>query len=364
MQMKKFLLVTLAAAAALLACSKNSTEAPEGGQSSLNVRIRAGNPGTKAGTTVSENDEAKVSRIEVLVFNSGGGLDAYKSSDGSGLKVEGISTSSGSKTVVAVVNAPASAKINEVTDIEALRGKTSLFKADNDPDNFVMYGEKSVYLTPTGTNDVSVDVSRLAARIRIDKVTRKFRSEMSGLVDLPASEFEVVRFYLTNVADEVNYGSPVGGAVAVSNWLTDETPHNASPAASVAIDKDALVYSPAKADGGANLLAQNGEYSNIHRLYAYPNSSTSQITKLVVECKIDGKYYTYPIAYEELKSNYSYEIRNLTVTRLGHNTDGDDNIDPDEQVDPIVTLDFDCEIVVNPWNLVLMGPDGDGNITI
>lgn len=355
--MKRILTITLAAAAALLSCNKNSSPMPDRGETVLNVRISAG--GTKA-STASENDEAKVNRIEVLVFNGSGALDAYKSSDGTGLKVEGISSSSGTKTVVAVVNAPSAAGISGVTDITGLRAITSTFKADNALDSFIMYGEKSVTLQPSGTNDVNVEVNRLAARIRIDKVKREFRPEMQGLVALPADDFQIVRFYLTNVAGDTNYGAPVSAA-ANTTWLTDES---LLPSSAVSIDKDAKVYSPAKVDGGMNKLAQDGVYDNIHRLYAYPNASAAQITKLVVECLIDGNYYTFPIAFEGLQPNYSYEIRNLTITRLGHASDGDDSIDTDEDVDPIQTVDFDCEITVNPWNLVLMGPSGDGNITI
>ena len=113
-----------------------------------------------------------------------------------------------------------------------------------------------------------------------------------------------------------------------------------------------------------NQLAQNGSYVNTHRLYAYPNASDEQITKLVVEVKIADHYYTFPIAFENLKSNYSYEIRNITITRLGNPSNGDDTIDPNEPTDPIVAVDFDADIAVNPWNLVLMGEEGDGNIVI
>ena len=328
----------------------------------LNVRISAGGASTKA-TTASEGDEAAVSKIEVLVFNDNGGIDAYKASDGTGLKVEGLSSSSGSKTVVAVVNAPASANVKAVTSLEELRAITSHFKAENSVSSFVMYGEKACSLVSDATNDVTVNVDRLAARIRIDKITRKFLSTMPGLVSLGADGFEVVRVYLTNVADDVNLGACVSAAPNTT-WLTDETPLSAATPVAVAIDKDPKVYSEALATGDVNKLAQDASYENIHRLYAYPNASTTQITKLMVEVKIDGKNYTYPVAFENIQPNYSYEIRNLTITRLGNPSNGDDNIDPDEPVEPIVVVDYDVDIVVNPWNLVLMGEGGDGNITI
>ena len=375
MEMRKSILLFVAASALVVAglatsCNKGDDAVRQepgvvtpAGQAILNVRISGGVASTKAETTASENDEAKVSKIEVLVFNDNGGLDAYKSSDGTGLKVEGVSSSTGSKTVVAVVNAPDGAGINEVESLEELRALHSSFLDDNAADNFVMYGEETKTLVASGTNDVTVNVNRLAARLRVDKITRAFLNTMPGLVNLPASKFEIVRIYLTNVAGDVNYGSALSQDTNTT-WVTDESPLKATPAQSVAINKSALVYEAANDSGDMNELAQNASYVNTHRLYAYPNASADQVTKLVVEVKIADHYYTFPIAFENLKSNYSYEIRNITITRLGNPSNGDDNIDPNEPTDPIVAVDFDAEISVNPWNLVLMGEDGDGNITI
>ena len=341
----------MAALAALASCNKQPVEKAAAESTTLDVCITSGTS-TKS-TTVSEGDEAAVARIEVLVFNESGGLDAYQLYDGSNHKVSGITSTTGAKTVVAVVNAPDGSGVGNVTDLASLRALTSHFKADNDPDHFVMYGETAAILTVSGTNQVTVEVARLAARIRIDKITRSLGN--GGLAALSADDFEIVRFYLINVADDVNYGACISAA-ANSNWLTDDS---AKPAN---IDNDALVYSAAVATGNANKLAQGSSYENVHRLYAYPNASATQKTKLVVEIKIDGEYYTFPIAIDTVESNNSYEIRNLTITRLGNWSDGDDVIDTNESTEPIVTTQFDCEIEILPWNLVLLGDDG--NITI
>lgn len=341
----------MAALAALASCNKQPVEKAAAESTTLDVCITSGTS-TKS-TTVSEGDEAAVARIEVLVFNESGGLDAYQLYDGSNHKVSGITSTTGAKTVVAVVNAPNGSGVGSVTDLASLRALTSHFKADNAPDHFVMYGETAAILTASGTNQVTVEVARLAARIRIDKITRSLGN--GGLAALSADDFEIVRFYLINVADDVNYGAGISAA-ANSNWLTDDS---AKPAN---IDNDALVYSAAVATGNANKLAQGSSYENVHRLYAYPNASATQKTKLVVEIKIDGEYYTFPIAIDTVESNNSYEIRNLTITRLGNWSDGDDVIDTNESTEPIVTTQFDCEIEILPWNLVLLGDDG--NITI
>ena len=365
------ILVFVSLLAGLCACNKGPSEFSYGKDvrehsvekdAVLNVHIRSGVASTKT-TTASEGDEASVSLIEVLVFNANGGVDAYKSSDGTGLEVSGISSSSGAKTIVAVVNAPAGAGLSTLSDISDLRALQSRFKADNALDKFVMYGEQTFTLVPSAVNDVTVNVDRMASRIRLDKITRHFNDNAPGLQALDAAGFEVTRMYLTNVSDGVNYGYAISPAFG-GYWLTDESALQAATPAAVPIDKDGLVFDCAVSTGDVNKLAQDASYVNTHRLYAYPNDGSAQKTKLVVEVKVNGKYYPYPIEFDALEPNYSYEIRNLTVTRLGNPCNGDDTIDLDEDVDPIVTVDYDVELVVNPWTLVLMGPDGDGNITI
>lgn len=369
---KTFVLLfsALCAICALPSCNKNGIDSGNGvavsaqgvKDATLNVRITAGNAFTKA-TTASEGEEASVSKIEVLVFNENGGIDAYKASVGSALTVTGISSSNGAKTIVAVVNAPAVAGVQTVTSLSELRAITSHFKADNDTDSFVMYGEQGFTLVPSAVNDVTVNVDRLAARIRIDKITRNFGDAMPGLQALTAADFQIIRMYLTNVADDTNLGAPVF-PVANSTWVTDESSLALATPVAVPIDKDELVYGSSVTTGDVNQLGQGDSYVNTHRFYAYPNPSASQVTKLVIECRIAGQYYTYPVAFEGIQPNTSYEIRNLTITRLGNPSNGDDNIDPDEPVDPIVAVDFDIDLVVNPWTLVLMGEGADGNITI
>lgn len=319
--------------------------------------------GTRA-TTPSEGDEAGVSRIEVLVFNTAGGLDAYKSADGSSLTVSDIVTSAGEKTIVAVVNSPDGSGVGDVRSLSALRALSSAFLADNDPDSFVMYGEKSAVLGTSLTNSVNIEVGRLASRIRIDKLVRHFDLSLSGLVAMDAGGFEITRFFLVNVPSACNYGAFVATA-GVGGWINGEGPLTAVPPASVAISKDPLVYSAAVTAAGANCLAQGAAYENVHRLYSYPNPSGSAFrTKLVVEVVIDSQTYSFPLEFEELKPNYSYEIRSLTITRLGNPSDGDDNLDPDEPLEPVETLSMEAVISVSPWTLVLMGENGDGIISI
>jgi len=334
-----------------------NAESIEQGYARLNVTLSS--TFTKDSTTPSEGGEATVDLIDILVFNENGGLDCYRHNDapGEALSTSGISVPHGSKTIAAVVNAPASAQLERITSLEALRAVTSHFGAENSGSRFVMYGEASAVLVSGELSEVSVTVHRLAARVRIDKITRNFGASQPALQALDADGFCVSRLFLANVADDVNLYAPL------TDWSSTFPAENSTWRTSleglsedkVVIDQDAKIYTVAQ----ENALSQGSAYEQAHRLYAYPNTSDSQLTRLVIEVLIDGSYYTYPIEIASLHSNYSYEIRNLTITRLGNPSNGDEWLDPDECLDPISIQEFDVSLVVSPWNLVLLGDDGD-----
>ena len=93
-------------------------------------------------------------------------------------------------------------------------------------------------------------------------------------------------------------------------------------------------------------------------------------TKLVIETEYAGKtyYYAIPIAgngsgltykklgsaeddgtaYAGIKANYSYQIEELVLTRLG-------STNPDE---PTVESNVNFNITVQNWNVVLLGAEG------
>lgn len=364
--MKPFytLLALLAALAACTPYSPPIIRASEGsgddnpdGMATLAVSITS--DATKDATTESEGAEAAVSLIEILVFDENGGLDCYKRDEepGNSLYTTGLSAPHGTKTVAAVVNAPASAQIDQITTLEALRATTSHLVADNSGSSFVMYGEQAAVLVSGQLSQVNVTVKRLAARVRIDRIIRRFQDSLPGLQNLEASDFSVHRIFLVNVADDVNYAAPLADwsssyPAVNTTWKTSLEGQSTER---VAIHKAAQIYTAAQ----ENQLAQGGDYEQTHRLYAYPNASDTQLTKLVVEVEIEGRFYMYPIEIANIKSNYSYEIRSLTITRLGNPSNGDDWLDPAESLAPVSLREFAVDLVVSPWNLVLLGDEGN-----
>ena len=168
-------LAAVAATLCTVACNKNS-EILRSAQNDNNVQagneaqlceLRVGIKGaweTKS-TTITAADEVKVNNLQVLVFR-GDALDAYGSVDDASEIT--LSCTAGEREVYAVVNAPSLAEISTKT---ALLATTSLL-SQNSGDSFQMIGNKEVTLPQANT--ITVDVTRMAARIVIKKITRAF----------------------------------------------------------------------------------------------------------------------------------------------------------------------------------------------
>lgn len=345
--MKKttFFLVAFAALA-LVSCNKEadgSLPCNAGAEAQLCVNLLS----TKATVADTEN-EAKIKTLQVFVFN-GDNIDVYGSSTGSSVTV---SATQGDRDIYALVNAPAS--LSSITTKSALLAAESTLSQDNAADGFVMVGSKSVTLAASNTVEINVD--RIAARIKIDKVTRAFTAD--GLKALEASDVKIIRFYLTDVADNQNYAK----SASVTSWLSSSLNDPAS-----ILTSSSLVYDKLSS---AAAIAQDASYSTPHSLYAYPNptsvdGSSAKITRLVVELQINGSFYTYPILIAGIQSNRSYEIKELRITRPGNPSDGDDLIEEGED-DPIAGSSATFNIVVNDWEQVFITSSGaeEGTVVI
>lgn len=337
--MRKYLIIAAAACMSLAACNKDVTpdvRIPEpSSRASLHVSI-AGSPATKATQTA---DEAAVNSLQVFVFN-GDQIDVYGAV--SNATAMTLDATTGERTVWAVVNAP---DLKSITSMSELKAAVSQF-TDNASDSFVMAGSKSETLS--ASSDVTVQVDRIAARVIIGKITRKFSAD--GLASLPADKFQIVRAYMADVAGKQNYG---GTMTSYDNWISSSLGDGAI------LTSNALVYDKLSA---AQSIAQDGSYEYSKSLYAYPNATeedgaSARQTRIVLECLIDGSHYTYPVIIPGILSNKSYEIRELVITRLGNPSDGDDDIEPGED-DPITSVEIPFGISVNDWSVVLLGEDG------
>ena len=331
MKTKFYLLI---AAIALSACSRGEAPAGNGlaADSRVNVEVNLYGSALTRAVTPDTEDESKVSNLQVFVFKNGL-IDAYDSVRATSMI---LSVSVGESLVYALVNAPDLSHVSMLSELESCVSQLR----DNSLDSFVMVGKT----TKTFTSDsrLSIEVDRLVARVRINKITRRFASK--GLADLDASSFRVVRFYLTHVRSDVKYDK---SAVTPATWMNVSTLETGFP----------LIYNklPVAAE-----IAQNTSYGTPQSLYCYPNpvledGVDGKMTRLVVECQINGRYYTYPIVISGgISSNKSYEISELVITRLGNPSDGDDENDEGED-DPIETVAASFEIVVNDWELCLIG---------
>lgn len=354
-QMKKIVLFISCAALFLTSCQKEVSQVnPSQDSQKATVSLSLAGNLTKA-TVADTEDEAKVSDIQIFVFN-GDAVDGYKkatSSEVAALKVDCQATT-GKRDIYAVVNAP---------DLASYTTKTSLLDAvsllsDNASDKFVMCGklvDQSVTTTYSGT----VQVDRYAARVRISKITRKFSNSAYQTV-----QFKITKLYLTSAVSNERYSYGVPDSYS---WLNASFGSNRSLATGNSFVYDKLA-TPAT-------VAQNESYTTEHSFYAYANihdeddtanPKSFKCTRLVIETQIDAnadgvlgadEYFTYPIRLGAVGSNKSYEIKELVITMLGNHSNGDDNADDGED-DDIEKGTITVTIDVNDWTEVLLGTGG------
>ncbi len=350
--MKKFYLFF--AFIAVVAFGAACNEIPDGdkqqGEKAC-VTVKLMSTATKA-TIEDTADEAKVSSIQVFVFN-GEAIDGYKAAAAAEVSALSVSVdaTAGTRDIWAFINAPALTGFSSKTEV---LNAVSHF-ADNAADNFVMAGHLDQQAI-SAASQVNISVDRFAARFRLLKVTRRMTNAA-----LQAVDFEIVRVYLRSVVTNVKYDF---GAPTPYEWISKSF----GPVSGRTLATDnPLVYRDL---GTPAPVAQGASYENVIALYAYPNThavddtpedreqQTFRRTRLCVDIRIDvdgngtfsdDEYFTYPVSVGAVESNKSYEIVELIITRLG-NKDGKD--------DDITSIAFDVNLVVNDWTEVLVGDGG------
>ena len=369
--MKKSLIPVAAALLALAACNKTEVSSvPEGTRADVVVSIA----GVTKADPLNTEAEAKVSNLQVFIFR-GDVVDAYGSADDKTSIT--LSATTGERTVYALVNCPSMASVTSLAALQATVSNLGL-KSGGDyvnkgGDHFEMVGSLVHTIVASDVTDgINVAVDRLAARVKIDKITRDF-SRVSGassaLAQLDASKFKITRLYLGSAVDNAGYGAYTSGshkvgAPASYTWYNCLLNGDGS---ALATDFP-LVYNKLAT---AATLAEDASYETSHSFYCYPNPTTedgasAKVTRLVIECQIDGDYYTYPILLTTgVQNNHSYQINELVITRLGNPSNGDDNIDDGED-DPIVALEIPFGITVQDWEQVFVTTEGqsDGVVVI
>ena len=326
--MRKTLSTIAIAAAFFCSCDKDAGLSPcqeERGTLTVSLDFEE-DPLTRATSYVEAQDyETAVNRVQVLVFDSSGALNSYVDAGKSTGSIS-ISTTTGSKTVWAVVNGPDLSAAKTITNVQ----NKAIDMNDNGTTTtkgFVMSGYASCTVS-SSTSTVSIPVKRHLARVALQKVTNS----------LPASygSITIDNVMLTNVVGDQNFA----GTAAVRNWLNKMGRKSGATVSSMIIDGNShyatnpeLTFDKIGAE-----LANGASHSpsTPYLLYGYPNSTstdatgwainfTARKTRLVVTATINGTKYYYPITIDSPARNTAYTVE-LTITGIGSN-------DPDKPVE-------------------------------
>ena len=327
--MKKQILIIAALALVTCACVKGNQckTCNEGKPVEVTVQINGTTMTKSTGNTYA--NESKVNNLQILAFDANGDIEGYRSVDNE-TSVTLMSTS-GEKTVWAVVNAPS---LENIYTLDQLSEALTVLE-DNALDNFVMTGSVTEELTDGAV--LAITVRRIVARVSVAKITAAFP-------DTPAYNGKTLKLtgiYMINVAGAVNYALS-GEPSAWYNKLTHE-----DDAA------DVFLY-----DALDQAMANNSSYEVEHAYYPYPNSASTSVKDidesdrgtwsqrrsiLCIEVEFDGSTGYYPIEMPVIERNKTYSIDEVVITRSP----------ADNPYDPIDTGMATVSITVQEWELGL-----------
>ncbi len=262
-------------------------------------------------------------------------------------------------------------------------------------DNFQMIGKTADQSFKAGENTVDVQVIRAVARVVIKKITKSFSN-----AGLAAGTLAVKNIYMSNVVGRYGYGniidndykfddSSIAKAYAADYWYNKYKVDGTTKSIDIQSAYNMWLNRglAANVEFGDNTSASVSKTDEIaSTFYVMPNdvawgttafgpvggdSWSARHTKLVIETEYAGKtyYYAIPIAenviankfvplgdasdtgagYNGIKANYSYEIDELELTRLG-------STNPDE---PTVLSTVNFNITVKPWTVMKLSTSGD-----
>lgn len=287
----QFVSALLCGAVTLASCNKNLSKdeypLPEESEKCvLNVNAVSSLQVKSTGTDsdVAKNEKT-ISTLQVFVFR-GDMLDAYGTASGSSLS---LTCTAGSREVYALVNAP---------DLKSISSKNALLSTmvdlnANAVNALVMVGNRTVAL-PT-TEAVAISVTRMVSRIVLPKITRDFESS-----SLQGLDFTIENIY---ICDAAGNGS-VAGTAANTKWYNVST--TKTELTSLLVDKVASAS-----------VVNKASYTTTHYFYTMPNDNKVKKTKLVIEAKLAGTTYYYPVELPALAANKSYEFTGITIKRPG-----------------------------------------------
>ena len=343
--MRKTISILAMAAAVLCSCDKNADCVPcedqqETGTLAVSLLFDEGAQ-TKAVTsfTTSQTYEKQVNKVQIFVFDESGKINIYKDAGTTQSNIS-ISTTTGKKTIWAVVNGPDLSEVASLAELE----DTAIDLAANSTTaatGFVMAGSTSCTVSATAAT-ANISVSRLVARVALQKVTNQLPDGYGALT--------IDNVVLTNVAGNQN----IAGDATPATWYNKMGRKDGATESSQIIDGDtnkasceALTFKSVKQEvaHGSNL-----NITTPYLFYSFPNSNTAGSTgwvnpftarasRLVVTATIDGVKYYYPVTLsKKLERNKAYTVE-ITITGLG-STDPDKPIEKGGLTAAITVLDW------------------------
>ena len=343
--MRKTISILAMAAAVLCSCDKNADCVPcedqqETGTLAVSLLFDEGAQ-TKAVTsfTTSQTYEKQVNKVQIFVFDESGKINIYKDAGTTQSNIS-ISTTTGKKTIWAVVNGPDLSEVASLAELE----DTAIDLAANSTTaatGFVMAGSTSCTVSASAAT-ANISVSRLVARVALQKVTNQLPDGYGALT--------IDNVVLTNVAGNQN----IAGDATPATWYNKMGRKDGATESSQIIDGEtnkasceALTFKSVKQEvaHGSNL-----NISTPYLFYSFPNSNTAGSTgwvnpftarasRLVVTATIDGVKYYYPVTLsKKLERNKAYTVE-ITITGLG-STDPDKPIEKGGLTAAITVLDW------------------------
>lgn len=322
--MRKFFFFAAFSALVLASCNKEQgPSVPVQEQKSVEVFFTINGDGMTKSVGNTYANESKVNDLQIYVFNEDGTIADYKAA-GAAMSTS-LLTSSGMKTIWAVVNAP---DMSGAETLDAFLAKTSSL-ADNGLDNFVMTGSTTAELTDGAT--IAITVKRAVARVSIAKISSGFTSTL-----LASKELKIKGIYMINVAGQ--YGIGFTGEPSV--WYNKLGHEDAS--------LDVLLYDAVE----NHVLTPSAPYEKEHAFYPYPNATeddphadewSPRHSILTIEVEFDGEQGWYPIVLPQIERNKTYVIEEVVITRSPS----------DKPYVPVETGESTAGITVAEWELGL-----------
>lgn len=299
-----------------VACQEKIAQVDDEPQKKVKLSVSVPLPETR---TTGSVDESIVKNYQVFVYNVFDNLESYLNADaGEELSLE---CTEGPKKVVVLVNAPA---ITQGSTLTSLKNTKAMLK-ENEDGGLLMEGLVSATITASKPS-VSVPVSRMVSKIRLSHLETAFE-----MPQYQSQTFTVSSVYLINVPADKNYLLPA----TADQWYNKM---KYDPA-----DVCTLIYD----DMGDVEVSASSPYETVNTFYCFPNSYTQDSfattwsgrrTRLVVEARLAGIRYYYPVTLPPLEGNKVYDV-SLTITRPGTST-------PDAEVDKFA-VGFD--ITIKGW---------------